>query len=231
MRPGLRPRFRGYIETVFRLPIDRRLLPQGPLILLLLLAVLHLSTAPPAGADAPSFAAVSLGADASCDYGQVEIDSTATSAPAREAVIATTSLEPVPLVDLEQASTIGSSYSGPFNYPFPAAQPTGTRIGLYGYLGETPPSAAGTSEFFVVYACDTAGANEVVNVCSGPYGTCPQRILQASVVEGATTEIAAGGTVGSTGQMSVTSNTVIVGGESDTTTAALRVVAAPRFTG
>jgi len=58
-----------------------------------------------------------------------------------------------------------------FAIPFAVAQPPNTVIGSYVYIGQTPPSASNTAEFFVRYNCTT---REVLLSCFGPYGTCPQ---------------------------------------------------------
>ena len=59
-----------------------------------------------------------------------------------------------------------------------SSQPVDTLIGSYAYVGETPPDATSTAEFFVFYKCSLAGA-EVLLTCFGPYGTCPQTAQQA----------------------------------------------------
>ncbi len=55
---------------------------------------------------------------------------------------------------------------------FSSAQPPGTVIGSYAYVGETPPIASDTAEFFILYNCST---RQVLYQCFGPYGVCPQR--------------------------------------------------------
>lgn len=60
--------------------------------------------------------------------------------------------------------------------------PDGTIIGTYAYLGDTPPTAAGTAEFFVLYRCSADGsANETLLTCVGDFGTCPQTADEADV--------------------------------------------------
>ena len=65
-----------------------------------------------------------------------------------------------------------------FKLEFSPLQPAGTLIGSYAYVGETPPDATNTAEFFVFYKCSLAGA-EVLLTCFGPYGTCPQTAQEA----------------------------------------------------
>jgi hypothetical protein len=68
--------------------------------------------------------------------------------------------------------------TGFFPQPFVSSQPAGTLIASYAYVGETPPSAASTAEFLVFYKCALPVA-EVLLVCFGPYGTCPQTAQEA----------------------------------------------------
>jgi hypothetical protein len=67
-----------------------------------------------------------------------------------------------------------------YGIPISGEQPQGTIIGSYAYLGSTPPQAATTAEWFVLYECDTDGANTVLYTCFGDYGTCPQTAAQAA---------------------------------------------------
>ncbi len=57
-------------------------------------------------------------------------------------------------------------------------QPDGTIIGTYAYLGSTPPLAATTAEWFVLYRCGFGGENQVMFTCFGDYGTCPRTATQ-----------------------------------------------------
>ena len=66
-----------------------------------------------------------------------------------------------------------------FQIVFSPSQPAGTLVASYAYVGETPPSASDTAEFFVFYNCTT---REVLLSCYGPYGTCPQTAQQALAV-------------------------------------------------
>ncbi len=69
------------------------------------------------------------------------------------------------------------TYEG-YGQPVDPDQPDGTIIGSYAYIGQTPPSAQTTGEFFVLYRCDTDGNNDVLYTCAGPYGSCPKTALQ-----------------------------------------------------
>jgi hypothetical protein len=63
-----------------------------------------------------------------------------------------------------------------FQIVFSPAQAAGSQVASYAYVGEAPPSATDTAEFFVFYQCTT---REVLLSCYGPYGTCPQTAQQA----------------------------------------------------
>jgi hypothetical protein len=43
-------------------------------------------------------------------------------------------------------------------------------------VGDTPPDAANSAEFFIFYECTS---RQVLLSCFGPYGTCPQTAQQA----------------------------------------------------
>ena len=62
---------------------------------------------------------------------------------------------------------------------FPSQPAAGTQIASYAYVGETPPAAANTAEFFVFYQCTT---RQVLLSCFGPYGSCPQNAQQAQAL-------------------------------------------------
>ena len=120
---------------------------------------------------------VTLNAGADCSS-NADIDITLTSVGAtREYGLVTTAT--TVQSEFEQATGIGD-FSGTFvgyGMPITTAQAEGTLIGSYAYIGETPPSAGNTAEFFVAYLCsDTAGGNVVDYTCFGSYGTCPRTI-------------------------------------------------------
>jgi len=119
---------------------------------------------------------VALNASAGCSNGNLDITLTTVGAN-REGWRAT---------DLN-GSTISqgnnpaglANFSGTFvgfQIVFSPAQSAGSQVASYAYVGETPPSATDTAEFFVFYNCST---REVLLSCYGPYGTCPQTAQQA----------------------------------------------------
>lgn len=120
---------------------------------------------------------VALNVNAGCSAGDLDITLTTVGAH-REFWMATT-LTGATLVQGE-AGTALSTFSGTFTgfqIGFLTAQPANTLIGSYAYVGETPPSAADTAEFFVYYNCTT---RQVVLSCFGARGTCPQTAQQAA---------------------------------------------------
>ncbi len=122
---------------------------------------------------------VALNAGANCDYAALDITLTTVGAT-REYGLVTNEAGDV-LEEFEQGTGI-PNFSGTFvNYGIllSPSQPAGTIIGSYAYIGETPPSAADTAEFFVLYECSDSGANDVLYACYGPYGTCPQTAQEA----------------------------------------------------
>jgi hypothetical protein len=84
------------------------------------------------------------------------------------------------LGEFDNPSTL-SGTTGVISYgiPIDGEQPDGTIIGSYASLGTAPPQTATTAEWFVLYECDTGGANTVLYTCFGDYGTCPQTAAQA----------------------------------------------------
>ena len=119
---------------------------------------------------AANTATASLDPSSSCAFGRLQITVNLDVSRTRELVRATTSAGAV-LVSDEHASGPGKTYSGSYNFPFSSAQPAGTLIGLYGYMGQTPPSPDNTAEFFVAYNCTTLA---VVQSCTGAFGSCPR---------------------------------------------------------
>jgi hypothetical protein len=125
---------------------------------------------------------VALDANADCSRGDLDITLTTAGAD-RESWLAT-NVAGATLVQGEGATNLGN-FNGTFNdfqigpTGFQATQPANTLIGSYAYVGETPPSAANTAEFFVYYNCTT---RKVLYSCFGPYGTCPQTAKAAAVL-------------------------------------------------
>jgi hypothetical protein len=131
----------------------------------------------PAFADAAATAqGVALNASAGCSNGNLDI--TLTTIGANREGWRATNLQGSTLSQGEGPAGLpnfSGTYSG-FQLPFSPSQPSGTQVASYAYIGETPPDAANTAEFFVFYQCAT---REVLLACYGPYGTCPQTAQQA----------------------------------------------------
>ena len=124
---------------------------------------------------------VALNAGANCSNANLDITLTTVGAT-REYGLTTN--ETGTLYEFEDNTGIGTfsgTYVG-YGMPVIPSQPEGTIIGSYAYVGETPPSAADTAEFFVLYECSDSGANTVLDTCYGPYGTCPQTAQQALAI-------------------------------------------------
>jgi hypothetical protein len=144
-------------------------------------AVLFATTAVHAHAAATA-EGVALNANAGCAAGDLDITLT-TSGASRESWRAT-NIAGATLVQGEAATGL-SNFSGTFTgfevgpTGFLVAQPANTLIGSYAYVGETPPAAANTAEFFVYYSCTS---RQVLLACFGPYGTCPQTAQQAAAL-------------------------------------------------
>ncbi len=136
-------------------------------VLVLLMLVSASTFTPVQAANSVSSLSLSVG---TCSTATLSISITLDVAAVREAG-RVTNLSGSVLSSFEHASGAGTSYTGPYGYGGWPAQPTGMIIGLYGYIGQTPPSASDTVEFFVAYNCSTGS---VVYACQGAYGTCPQ---------------------------------------------------------
>jgi hypothetical protein len=121
---------------------------------------------------------VALNTSAGCGNGNLDISLTTVGAN-RESWHGTNAAGAT-LAQIFDQSTALSNYSAPppavFLLPFSSIQPANTLIGSYAYVGETPPSATNTAEFFVFYNCTTRA---ILLSCYGPYGTCPQTAQQA----------------------------------------------------
>ena len=139
-----------------------------------------LATASPALAVAAVTAdGVALGASAGCSNGRIDVTVTNNGAT-REAWRATNLAGTTLVQDEGQNNFPSGTSTGFFPQVFLTSQPNDTLIGSYAYVGETPPDANSTAEFFVLYNCST---RQVIQSCFGPYGTCPQTAQQA--VQGA----------------------------------------------
>ncbi len=145
------------------------------------LFALALGAAMPWHAEAAATALdVSLAANADCSRGDLDL-TLSTAGADRESWLATNAAGAT-LVQGEAATGL-ANFSGTFNgfrigpTGFLVAQPANTLIGSYAYVGETPPSAANTAEFFVYYNCTT---RQILYSCSGAYGSCPQTARAAA---------------------------------------------------
>ena len=72
----------------------------------------------------------------------------------------------------------GGSFSGTWQQPITLPQAPNTLIGSYGGAGDSPPTAANTAEFFVLYNCTT---RQVLYRCTGNLGSCPTTAAQGLV--------------------------------------------------
>ena len=135
------------------------------------------ATAPGLAHGAATAQGVALNASAGCSRG--DLDLTLTTAAANRESWRATNLSGTTLIQAEAAtslSTFTGTFTG-FQIVFLAGQPANTLIGSYAYVGETPPSAANTAEFFVYYNCTT---RQVLLACFGAFGKCPQTAQQAA---------------------------------------------------
>jgi hypothetical protein len=140
------------------------------------------------GGHLPAYAAataqgVALSASADCGRGDLAL--TLSTADAHRESFLATNLAGATLVQGEGATGLANFSSGTFPdfqiglTGFLVAQPANTLIGSYAYVGETPPSAANTAEFFVYYNCTT---RQVLYSCFGAYGSCPQTAQSAAAL-------------------------------------------------
>jgi hypothetical protein len=120
---------------------------------------------------------VALNAGAGCSNGNLNL--TLTTVGANREGWRATNLEGSSLSQGEGPATGLSNFSGTFidfQLVFSPSPPANTQVASYAYVGETPPDASNTAEFFVYYDCTT---REVLLSCFGPYGSCPQTAQQA----------------------------------------------------
>jgi len=140
-----------------------------PIIVLSMFLILSASTSGWAAATAQG---VALNAEADCT--NADLDITFTTADAHREYGLVTLLDGTVLLEFEQDSgfhNVSETYVG-YGMSFDPTQPPGKVIGSYAYVGETPPNASDTAEFFILYNCST---RQVLYQCFGPYGLCPQR--------------------------------------------------------
>jgi hypothetical protein len=142
-----------------------------------LFAIALAATSPALAVAAVTADGMVLGASAGCSNGRIDVTLTNNGA-IRESWRAT-NLAGTTLTQGEGPSGFPSGTStGFFPQLFVPSQPADTLIASYAYIGETPPDATNTAEFFVFYKCSLTGA-EVLLTCFGPYGACPQTAQEA----------------------------------------------------
>lgn len=121
---------------------------------------------------------VALNAGAGC--GNAFLDLTLTTSGAIREFGQSTLVSGAILNQFENPTSALATFSGTFTgYAIGVSpqQPANTLIGSYAYVGETPPVASSTAEFFVYYNCST---RQVLLSCYGAYGTCPRTAAQAA---------------------------------------------------
>jgi hypothetical protein len=145
-----------------------------------LLFAVPFAVAAPASANATVTAtSVALSAGDNCQ--QADLDLGITSGTVQRESGKVTGPDGTVLGSFEQSSSLSNQtgvFEG-FGISADDAQPDGTILGTYAYVGSTPPSASDTAEWFVLYRCHTTGAQEVLSTCFGDYGTCPQTAPEA----------------------------------------------------
>ena len=100
---------------------------------------------------------------AGCSNGNLDI--TLTTVGANREGWRATNLAGSTLSQGEGAATGLSTFSGTFTgfqLVFSPSQPADTQVASYAYVGETPPDASNTAEFFVFYDCTTPHRAAVV---------------------------------------------------------------------
>ena len=140
-------------------------------------AALVAATSPALALAAATAQGVALNASAGCSNGNLDL--TLTTAGANREAWRATNLAGATFSQGENPTANLPNFSGTFvgfQIPFSPSQPADTQVASYAYVGETPPSAGNTAEFFVFYNCTTRA---VLLSCFGPYGTCPQTAQQA----------------------------------------------------
>ena len=149
-------------------------------VLLVVPMVTVVVVAPPASANATITAtSVALSSGDNCRTADLDLGITSGTVSRESGQV--TGPDGTVLGHFEQSSSL-SNRTGVFaGYGISAstAQPDGTILGTYAYVGSTPPSSADTAEWFVLYRCHTTGAQEVLSTCFGDYGTCPQNAVDA----------------------------------------------------
>ena len=166
------------------------------LLVLSCLAVVGGVLADPAAAnDRITAQGATMSPSANCTYGDIEVTYDASDV-ARQAVTFTS--EDGTTLDSFETNAYQQTYSGLEYILSETATPAaaGTRLGVHVVIGTTPPQAATSAEFFVLYRCDGmaneyGGANEQLYTCYGDYGSCPATAVEAIAMMQSTTTTAA----------------------------------------
>jgi len=191
--------------------------------------VLALASATPAGAAGPVTATgVSLSTSASCANGDIEVTYDARGVERQNVQF---TAEGGATLDQFEHAAFDPHLHGKEYILTDAANPpaTGTVVAVHVTVGTTPPSAATTAEFFVLYRCGGAGGSStVLDSCFGDYGSCP-----ATADEGLARLAAASTTTSSTGSTTSPSTTAAVTPTAELPAApvAVGVAGNPNFTG
>lgn len=167
-------------------------------------------------ASVPAYAAataqgVALSASADCSRGDLDL-TLSTAGAGTESWQATNAAGATLVLDKEPTGSLANFSSGTFTgfqigkTGFNVAQPPNTLIGSYAWVGETPPFASNTAEFFVYYNCTT---RQVLYSCFGAYGSCPQT-AQAAAALTATAAVTTS-SVPTLGPLALTLTTLVLG--------------------
>lgn len=119
---------------------------------------------------------VQLSTSASCAQGDVEIEYTASGVDRQ---LTSFTAQGGAALHTYDVAVYSSTHDG-VEYILSQTKsppPPGTIVAVHVTIGRSPADAA-SGEFFLAYRCDArtnaeGGHNEVLDVCAGPYGTCP----------------------------------------------------------
>ena len=148
-------------------------------------SVLALSAGPAGGQGATTVTAqgVTLQPSASCRFGDVDVTYAAIGAQTQSATFS--AADGTVLATLDGPAYL-AGYTGTEHVLTEATTPPapGSVVAVYVAIGTTPPEAATTAEFFVLYQCDQdktsdGGTNTVLATCVGAFGTCPRTAAEA----------------------------------------------------
>jgi len=152
------------------------LIPRVASLAIGVIVVSFLGPAPAASAASQITArGVVLAASASCRYGDVDIDYTATGAEQQQVRLSAGQK----VVNSFTVAAFKADYTGVEHILSRATPPlpAGTEMTVYVTVGTVPPTAATTAEFLLTYRCtptgnEAGGNNVVLASCFGAYGSC-----------------------------------------------------------